>query len=58
MAQQSQGAIYILSPSPSANRRPRAKGEGLNLDRHLVPYHGKQGESNLASSLFTPFALH
>ena len=27
-------------------------GEGANLDRHLVPYHGKQGESNHASSLF------
>ena len=31
----------------------RVRGcEGANLDRHLVPYHGKQGESNLASSLF------
>ena len=27
-------------------------GEGTNLDRHLVPYHVKQGESNLASSLY------
>ena len=31
---------------------PSIEGEGANLDRHLVPYHGKQGESNLASSLF------
>ena len=31
-------------------RRP--EGDGANLDRHLVPYHVKQGESNLASSLY------
>ena len=36
--------------APAEGRRP--EGEGANLDRHLVPYHGKQGESNLASSLF------
>ena len=28
------------------------EGEGAILDRHLVPYHGKQGESNLTSSFF------
>ena len=39
-------------PSPGAKRRPRVEGESANLDRHLVPYHGKQGESNLASTLF------
>ena len=47
--------IYaILSPRPaqSAGRGQRPEGEGANFDRHLVPYHGKQGESNLASSLF------
>ena len=31
---------------------PGGRSEGANLDRHLVPYHVKQGESNLASSLF------
>ena len=36
--------------APAEGRRP--EGEGANLDQHLVPYHGKQGESNLASSLF------
>ena len=36
--------------APAEGRRP--KGEGANLDRHLVPYHVKQGESNLASSLY------
>ena len=37
-------------PAPSAGRGPKA--EGANLGRHLVPYHVKQGESNLASSLY------
>ena len=46
-----------LSPrsARSAGRGPKARrpeGEGANLDRHLVPYHVKQGESNLASSLY------
>ena len=41
---------YSPRPAQSAGRRP--EGEGANLDRHLVPYHGKQGESNLASGLF------
>ena len=36
--------------APAEGQRP--EGEGANLDRHLIPYHGKQGESNLASSLF------
>ena len=39
-------------PSPGAKRRPRAEDKGTNLDRLSVPYHGKQCESNLASSLF------
>ena len=29
-----------------------AEAKGANLDRHLVPYHVKQGESNLATSLY------
>ena len=37
---------------PLARRQAPTEGEGANLDRHLVPYHGRQGESNLASSLF------
>ena len=32
-----------------------AEGEGDNLDRHLVPYHVKQGESNLVLSLYIYF---
>ena len=36
--------------SPPEGERP--EGEGANLDQHLVPYHVKQGESNLASSLY------
>ena len=36
--------------APAEGRRP--EGEGANLGRHLVPYHVKQGESNLASSLY------
>ena len=36
--------------NPLARRIAPAKG--ANLDRHLVPYHVKQGESNLTSSLF------
>ena len=35
--------------APAERQKP--EGEGANLDRHLVPYHGKQSESNLASSL-------
>ena len=30
----------------------RPKGEVANLDRHLVLYHVKQGESNFASSSY------
>ena len=49
--------VYCINNSPLARRKApaegrRPEGEGANLDRHLVPYHGKQGESNLASSLF------
>ena len=40
------GSVVIPSP------RGEAPGEGANLDRHLIPYHVKQGESNLASSLY------
>ena len=36
--------------APPGGRRP--EGKGANLDRHLVPYHVKQGESSLASSLY------
>ena len=34
--------VYLI-PSPGATRRPRQRpeGEGANLDRRLVPYHGK-----------------
>ena len=44
--------LYPLArrEAPAEGRRPER--EGANLDRHLVPYHGKQGESNLASSSF------
>ena len=35
---------------PLARREALAEGE--NLHRHLVPYGVKQGESNVASSLF------
>ena len=44
--------VYPLArrEAPAEGRRP--EGEGANLDRHLVPYHGKQRESNLASSLY------
>ena len=37
---------FARSEAPTEGRR----AEGANLDRHLDPYHGKQGESNLASS--------
>ena len=36
--------------APPGGRRP--EGKGANLDRHLVPYHVKQGESSLVSSLY------
>ena len=39
-----------MSICPLARRE--APAEGANLGRHLVPYHVKQGESNLASSLY------
>ena len=46
----SEHVLPALCKTPTARSRP--EGEGANLDRHLVPYHVKQGESNLASSLF------
>ena len=42
--------IGIFMSNPLARRIAPAKG--ANLDRHLVPYHVKQGESNLTSSLY------
>ena len=36
--------------APAEGQRP--EGEGANLDRHLIPYYVKQGESNLVSSLY------
>ena len=42
--------------APAERQKP--EGEGANLDRHLVPYHGKQSESDLASSLFISLSPH
>ena len=44
--------VYPLArrKAPAEGRRP--EGEGANLHRNLVPYHVKQGESNLTSSLY------
>ena len=50
-----QWSLDLNEYNPLARRKAPAKGqrpEGANIDWHLVPYHGKQGESNLASSLF------
>ena len=38
----SQHLLYcFIIPLPGAKRRPRAEGEVANIDRRLVPYHGK-----------------
>ena len=43
---------YPLARRDASAEGRRPEGEGANLDRHLVPYHVKQGESNLTSSLY------
>ena len=50
-------SAYRPYSNPLARREPppggrRPEGKGANLDRHLVPYHVKQGESSLVSSLY------
>ena len=49
--------IYPLThgEAPAQGRTP--EGEGANLDRRLVPYHGKCKRSNLASSLYISIYL-
>ena len=52
-----EGLLRTRISSPLARRKAPAEGrrpkdEGANLDRHLVPYHVKQGKSNLTSSLY------
>ena len=43
---------YSPRPALRAAEDRTPEDEGANLDRDLVPHHVKQGESNLASSLF------
>ena len=45
--------MHVPLEAPAEGRRPESEGD--NLDRHLVPYHVKQGESNLVLSLYIYF---